>query len=354
MIVKNEEKNLKRCVDSVYEYVDQVIIVDTGSKDKTVEIAKQYTDDVYHFTWIDDFSAARNYSLEKVWCDWILVLDADECLSQKDIQYIKNNLVHEPYDAFELVKRSYCNTPNIGRFQANDKSYVEGNGWLGWQNEPNDILFRNHEKIYYEDKIHETVRKSLVKSYFRWHSTDIPVHHYGRHDMSKKQSLYIKLVKERYLVNPLDADNLYTLGAHLDWEGKLEEAYDIFLKCERLMKEVKVYFALGLLCMKLARYTEAKDHYLKMIKIDPYAYDAGYRDLMQLYFAERDYVSAFNIYKEGLKINPKNIILQFVLANLYYQLGYIYIAKGELIRINKEYPEYEEAKVFLGEIIQSF
>lgn len=62
MIVKNEEKVLARCLDSIADLMDEIIIVDTGSSDNTKEIAKKYTDKIYDFAWIDDFSAARNYS----------------------------------------------------------------------------------------------------------------------------------------------------------------------------------------------------------------------------------------------------------------------------------------------------
>ena len=65
MIVKNEEKVLARCLDSIADLMDEIIIVDTGSSDNTKEIAKKYTDKIYDFAWIDDFSAARNYSFSK-------------------------------------------------------------------------------------------------------------------------------------------------------------------------------------------------------------------------------------------------------------------------------------------------
>jgi len=84
MIVKNEEKVLARCLDSIKEIVDEIIIVDTGSTDKTVEIAKKYTSNVYHFEWIDDFSAARNYAFSKAMCDYIMWLDADDYLEKSE------------------------------------------------------------------------------------------------------------------------------------------------------------------------------------------------------------------------------------------------------------------------------
>ncbi|MFC6548219.1 glycosyltransferase [Cohnella cellulosilytica] len=78
MIVKNEEKYLARCLDSAAAMVDEIIVVDTGSTDRTIEIALEYGAKLFHFEWCDDFSAARNYALKQASGDWMLVLDADE------------------------------------------------------------------------------------------------------------------------------------------------------------------------------------------------------------------------------------------------------------------------------------
>ncbi|MDA8227394.1 MAG: glycosyltransferase, partial [Desulfitobacterium hafniense] len=78
MIVKNEAENLKNCLESVHGQVDEIVIVDTGSSDDTLTIARSYTDKVYPFVWRDDFSAARNFAISKASCEWILSLDADE------------------------------------------------------------------------------------------------------------------------------------------------------------------------------------------------------------------------------------------------------------------------------------
>jgi len=82
MIVKNEEKVLRRCLESLKSITQQIkseiIIADTGSTDSTVEIAKEYTDNVFYFEWINDFAAARNSTLEKAKGKWFLFIDADE------------------------------------------------------------------------------------------------------------------------------------------------------------------------------------------------------------------------------------------------------------------------------------
>lgn len=84
MIVKNEEAVIGRCLDSVQKIADEINIVDTGSVDKTKDIAARYTDRIFDFKWIDDFAAARNFSFQQATSDYILWLDADDVFTKKD------------------------------------------------------------------------------------------------------------------------------------------------------------------------------------------------------------------------------------------------------------------------------
>lgn len=84
MIVKNEEMHIARCLDSIAELVDEIVIVDTGSTDKTVEIASGYTAKVYSYPWTDDFSDARNYSFSKATMDYCMWMDADDILEKTE------------------------------------------------------------------------------------------------------------------------------------------------------------------------------------------------------------------------------------------------------------------------------
>ena len=104
MIVKNEEKNLERCLSAIATLVDEVIIVDTGSTDRTVEIAHKYTDKVYDFTWVNDFSQARNYSISKASYEYILVLDSDELTQSIDLKEMKRLLSDNPTKIGRLLR----------------------------------------------------------------------------------------------------------------------------------------------------------------------------------------------------------------------------------------------------------
>ena len=88
MIVKNEEKVLERCLKGVLLFADELIIVDTGSADKTKEIAARYTDRVYEFEWGDDFAAARNYAFSLASCDYIMWMDADDVIDQENAKKV--------------------------------------------------------------------------------------------------------------------------------------------------------------------------------------------------------------------------------------------------------------------------
>lgn len=105
MIVKNEEKVIGRCLESVYKLVDEINIVDTGSTDKTKEIVSQYTDRIFDFKWINDFSAARNFSFQQATQEYILWLDADDVLTEENIQKLKvlKQTLHEKFDAVSMI-----------------------------------------------------------------------------------------------------------------------------------------------------------------------------------------------------------------------------------------------------------
>ncbi|MDE7107094.1 MAG: glycosyltransferase [Clostridiales bacterium] len=89
MIVKNENEVLSRVLDGIKDVVDEIVIVDTGSTDNTMEIARRYTDKVYSFDWVNDFSAARNFALSKVTADYWIWLDADDIVPQDTTNAIK-------------------------------------------------------------------------------------------------------------------------------------------------------------------------------------------------------------------------------------------------------------------------
>ena len=118
MIVKNEEKYLEQCLTALQpilnELDSELIIADTGSTDRTVEIAKKFTDNVFHFDWINDFSAARNSTLEKAKGDWYMFVDADEiAVDCKDIIKFFKSGEHKKYKSASYIQRSYVDESDL-------------------------------------------------------------------------------------------------------------------------------------------------------------------------------------------------------------------------------------------------
>ncbi|MBQ7955214.1 MAG: glycosyltransferase family 2 protein [Lachnospiraceae bacterium] len=148
MIVKNEEKVLARCLDSICDLMDEIIIVDTGSTDRTKEIAAKYTDKIYDFVWINDFAAARNFAFSKATKEYIYSADADEVVNLENherFRILKENLVPE----IEIVQMKYGNQ-------------LAHNTVYNFDEEYRPKLFKRLREFVWEEPIHETVRTQPV------------------------------------------------------------------------------------------------------------------------------------------------------------------------------------------------
>lgn len=148
MIVKNEAEVLARCLDSVCDLMDEIIIVDTGSTDDTKAVAARYTDQVYNFTWTNDFSAARNFSFSLANMDYIYAPDADEVLDEENRQkffQLKEALLPE----IEIVQMKYHTVSDF-------------NTVLNAKTEYRPKLFKRLRTFEWIDPIHETIRLTPV------------------------------------------------------------------------------------------------------------------------------------------------------------------------------------------------
>ncbi|MCM1191541.1 MAG: glycosyltransferase family 2 protein [Butyrivibrio sp.] len=144
MIVKNEEKILRRCLDSIADLVDEIIIVDTGSGDGTKDVAAEYTEQIYDFEWTDDFSAARNFAFSKASMEYIYSADADEVLdgeNRRRFRQLKETLLPE----IEIVQMKYGNQLQFNTVYNYDREY-------------RPKLFKRLREFVWEAPIHETVR----------------------------------------------------------------------------------------------------------------------------------------------------------------------------------------------------
>ena len=219
MIVKNEEKFLPGCLESVRNVVDEIIIVDTGSTDGTILIAEKYGAKIYKFEWINDFSAARNEALSKASGEWILYLDADERLSEKSRDTIR-----------DLIKNS---SENIAAYICTIESlHLQLDGQTEMHRGGYPRLFRNYgyPNIYFQGKVHEQITPSLFALNKTVDFSDIIIQHLGydtsREVMQAKVKRNYSMLIEHIKDEPLNAYSWFQLGQTLAQMRLMKEAED--------------------------------------------------------------------------------------------------------------------------------
>jgi tetratricopeptide (TPR) repeat protein len=273
MIVKDEENDLLKCLRSVKPVVDELIVVDTGSMDRTKEIATALGAKVFEFSWENDFSAARNFSISQAKRDWILVLDADEVISPLDhASLLALTKEGSPKAGYCFVTRNYLNTLNVTQWTANDGTYEEeaGSGWI-----PSDKvrLFPRDRRIHFENPVHEFVEPSMERYHIPIRKCSIPVHHYGKLNekkLKRKGEDYFLLGKKKLEKSSTDIRSLRELAVQANVLKRYEESAELWHQVIRLQpNSPEPYFNLVSIYMNLGRFQEASDHSKKAIEIDP-------------------------------------------------------------------------------------
>ena len=169
MIVKNEENILERCLDSVADLVDEIIIVDTGSEDGTKGVAAKYTDRIYDFEWVNDFSAARNFAFSMASMEYIYSADADEVITPENrerFRVMKETLLPE----IEIVQMKYSNQLQFQTVYNFDEEY-------------RPKLFKRKRDFVWEAPIHETVRLEPVVYDSEIMITHLPAESHAKRDL---------------------------------------------------------------------------------------------------------------------------------------------------------------------------
>jgi len=240
MIVKNEEKHLIRCLRSVRDVVDEMIIVDTGSTDKTKDIATVFGTKLFDFPWTGDFSAARNESLKYATGDWILVLDGDEAISSRDYDELKK-LIRKSTSkpaAYAIVTRNYMSNVSVIGWTPKDGQYPEEAG-AGWVPSSKVRLVPRRKDVFFSNPVHELLEYSLITAKVPVSSCKIIVHHYGKLDMERdaqKGEDYYLLGKLKYESDPANVKHIYELAKQAHLLKKYEESVELWLKLLSLIE----------------------------------------------------------------------------------------------------------------------
>jgi hypothetical protein len=191
MIVKDEEEMLPGCLAPLAGVVDEMIVVDTGSSDRTVEIAESFGATVVHFPWTGSFAEARNVSIDAAHGDWIIYLDADEHMEAEDARGLRALLARAWREGFYLAETNYTGGEDTGSAMTHMALRV-------WRNRP---------QYRFEGRIHEQKTHSMP-TYLaeRWEHTSIRVRHYGyltqRIQGKEKSRRNIELLEQEARENP--------------------------------------------------------------------------------------------------------------------------------------------------------
>lgn len=213
MIVKDEERTLERCLEGVRKVVDEIIIVDTGSTDRTKEIAARYTSHIFDFEWINDFSAARNFSRAKATKEFFFWLDADDVIRPEELDKfssIKASLDSGHYDVVEMIYNYY--------FDKEGNVLTRLNLYR---------IFRSSLPFKWEGRVHEVINIFVAPERILHTDTAIDHKRDKPFDSGRNLAIYDKMLKDDAAFSSRD---LYQYGRELCINARHDEAISYFLK----------------------------------------------------------------------------------------------------------------------------
>ena len=342
MIVRNEAGYLEECLRSIQSVSDQIVIVDTGSTDSTLEIARKYKADIYHFDWVDDFAAARNESLKYAKGNWVLCIDADERLEPESVEELKKIIKSSDKSSYFRVSI---------RNQTGEKNHYNITS--------THRLFPNFMGIEFTGRIHEQILTSAREKGLQEKNSTITLYHLGylnySDPYSSKSKRNYKLLKKSLGEHPKNAYNHFTFAQHLDLTGNLNEAlkhYTTALNLNQFGQSERAILlnAIANTLIKLKKYSEAQRYcrqsirlareqvsaYYQLYKIGMLSDDQsvaidGLRALIDAGFLEKDFRTL--LYSD-LQIDRQIVI--FTLANLLLKNGRL----SEALECYSEVPDY--------------
>ena len=346
LIVRDEEPVMERCLKNAVQFADELIVVDTGSIDRTREIASKYTELLYDYEWCDDFAAARNYSYSKASKDYIMWLDADDDIEEEDIARIKYLKTHMPPET-DVVFFDY-----IGDSSEND---IFADYEL-----LRDRIIRRSLNAKWQYPIHEAIPiEQHWKTLFR---KDIHIYHRKVHINEERRNLRIfeKKINEGFILNSFNSAyyvrELCTHGKYEEaalkyeklWLKDCEKGHDnidyaifFYIECMKKLKRYDqlqehllvylerfgayemVFCTLGDLCRRKADYENALYWYdcARMTQIDlcdlrlhdkAYHTFLPYMGMIKLYMAQKKFDKADEVLKKAEALHPSNIELKIL------------------------------------------
>lgn len=358
MIVKNEAENLPKCLKSVADVVDEKIVVDTGSSDRTVAIAQSLGAQVKFYQWHDDFAAARNHALQYVTGDWVLVLDADEKFVPQQTTALRSllanpdhlvvNLVRQEVGAmqspYSLVSRVFRRHPAL-QFSRPYHAMVDDSVLALQQQEPQwkvvnlphvALLHDGYQQAAIAGKSKFDRARQAMEQYLAHHPNDtytctkLGALHVESGNWATGIELLQRGMQSRNSTPDLEPDICYELHYHLGLAysrmNQLADAVDQYQQAieQPVLPILKLgaYNNLGNLLQAQGQLSQAQQLYETTIQLDS-NFATGYYNLGRVKKAQGDVFGAIASYQTALQHNPRN-------AETYQNLGVIFFKLGQI------------------------
>ena len=281
MIVRDEEANLREWISDAAKHVQEIVVVDTGSKDNTVSILDSVNAHVLHQPWEEDFAKHRNFGLSHVTADWILILDADERLKRVHWFTLAELLKNDDVMAYSFTVKNYHSTRDLSSYDTM-KSYR---------------LFRNNQNIWYTGAVHNQLAPGIQKACRRTgmitqHSF-ITIEHFGYALTEEKKKLKHERIY-KMVQNQLESDP--------------NDEYYIFHQLN--------------ICLAMGKFSEARKAaaQLEIDRLRPELRVKAYYKAAQVEMHFNQYQKARAYIRHALLIAPDAAFLHYLLSNILYQM----------------------------------
>ncbi|CCO09146.1 glycosyltransferase [Desulforamulus hydrothermalis] len=339
VITKNEEKNIVSCLESVKSLVSEMIVVDTGSTDKTVDVAKGLGAKVYHYEWCNDFSKARNYAISKAKGQWIIFLDADEYLTRESINKLKLVVIEANNRKADFLVCMLTNYDKKSKKAINSVPVIR--------------IFRNDNNIEYYGAIHEMLIRKDCNPKILDATNYIKIIHtgYSLDDIRDKNKMHrnLELLLKELEKNPQDSNLCFYISESYAIGGCYDKTIDYALKAIKynngtlLGMYQKNYLNL-INAMVQLKYP--KEEVINIVKEANKAFPEFpdfYFYLADFYEQDKRYYDAIDAYERGIQNFENGLIGQssahFNLANITRLMGDIYFKKGNFHKSIEMYIE---------------
>ena len=322
MIARDEERFLGDCLKSVQGLVDEIVLADTGSQDQSLSVAKGFGARTLSFPWDEDFSAARNASIEAATGDWIFQMDCDEVIAPRDLGSIRRSVVTGGCDGYLMTTRNYARESNRARWVACRGEYPEERGYPGWFPTTKVRLFRRDPMIRYRGAVHELVDQAILDVGGKIGECMVPVHHYGYMEKERGPGFYLGVAEKKVQQEPENPKAFFELASvyfdlrrfddaiqaiertiDLIEKGGVEQFRGVHLEWEL------VYNAYGSMLDGARRFDEAILSHQKALSSNPKSYQA-LNNIGSLFERKGDPAQAVSYYEKALTLSPDTTLIR--------------------------------------------